>query len=456
MKRRFILYFLLLTVTCSLFSACSGKLQVGAEQTREYLPLLQHKRVALFSNHTGMVGDKHTLDILVENGVNVTAIFSPEHGFRGTAGAGDNVANSVDEKTGVPILSLYNKGSYSPSEESMNQFDVLVVDIQDVGLRFYTYYISMVRLMDACADYSKQVIILDRPNPNGFYVDGPILDMRFKSGVGWLPIPVVHGMTLGELALMVNGEHWLTDGKQCDVKVIPCRHYTHQTLYRLPVPPSPNLQNMLAVYLYPSMCYFEATPVSLGRGTDLPFLCYGHPDYRIPANDSASLHSPLSASLNFKHSTFNYISFTPHSMSSALEPPQQDQLCYGIDLSTMSEQEAMQRGVDLTFLIDAYTNLMVPHDTLHSPLQTNPLSTSLNSKLNMNSPLQTNQLSTSLNSKLSTLNSFFSPFFEKLIGVDYVRPMIEQGHSAEEICAMWKDDVEQFKQQRKPYLLYKE
>ena len=430
--KRLILCFSIFAITCSLLPACSARVQVGAEQTADYLPLLKDKRVALFSNHTGIVGDKHTLDILVGNSVNVTAIFSPEHGFRGTAGAGDHVASSVDEKTGVPILSLYDKGSYAPSAESMQQFDILVVDIQDVGLRFYTYYISMVRLMAACADCSKPVIILDRPNPNGFYVDGPVLDMKFKSGVGWLPIPVVHGMTLGELALMINGEHWLPDGKQCELTVIPCRNYTHLTRYRLPVPPSPNLRNMLAVYLYPSMCYFEATPVSLGRGTDLPFLCYGHPDYKI------------SNSLNFKHSTLNYISFTPRSMTSAPKPPCQDRLCYGVDLSHMSEEEAMNLGLDLTFLIDAYTNLMATHDTINSP------------RLADREREANKELSTSFNSQPSTLNSFFSPFFEKLIGVDYVRPMIEAGKSAGEIRACWQQDVESFKTQRRPYLLYKE
>ena len=408
-----VLHCILSLLLCSVFCSCKADVKVGAEQTGEYLPLLQGRRVALFSNHTGMVGDKHTLDVLVDNNVNVTAIFSPEHGFRGTAGAGDHVADDVDPKTGVPILSLYNKGSYKPSDEAMQQFDVLVVDIQDVGLRFYTYYISMVRLMDACADAGRQVIILDRPNPNGFYVDGPILDMQYKSGVGWLPIPVVHGMTLGELALMVNGEHWLPEGKQCDVTVIRCRNYTHQTLYRLPVPPSPNLRNMLAIYLYPSTCYFEATPVSLGRGTDLPFLCYGHPDYRL--NNSQTGQSGDSA--------VRPITFTPRSMTSAPKPPCQDRLCYGIDLSHMSEEEAMRRGVDLTFLIDAYHNLNnQPDDTVTG----------------------------------SPVTPFFTPFFEKLIGVGYVRPMIEEGKSAEDIRAMWQDDVEHFKQQRKPYLLYKE
>lgn len=372
------------------FSAHAAEVQVGAEQTAEYLPFLTGKRVALLSNHTGIAGDKHTLDLLIEKGVNVTALFGPEHGFRGTAGAGDHVSDAVDEKTGIPILSLYNGRSNRPSNEAMDQFDILIVDLQDVGLRYYTYYITMYRMMDACTDEGKTVIVFDRPNPNGYYVDGPVLDMKYKSGVGYLPIPVVHGMTMGELALMINGERWLPDGKQCALRVIPCKNYTHQTHYRLPVPPSPNLQTMLSIYLYPSTCYFEGTPVSLGRGTDKPFLCYGHPDYKGS----------------------NY-SFTPHSMPSAPKPPQQDKLCYGVDLSNMTESEAMQKHLDLSWLIDAYRNLNIGE-------------------------------------------AFFTPFFEKLIGVSYVREMILQGKSAEEIRACWTDDVERFKQQRKPYLLYAE
>ncbi len=371
-------------------SAHAAEVQVGAEQTTEYLPFLTGKRVALLSNHTGIAGDKHTLDLLIEKGVNVTALFGPEHGFRGTAGAGDHVSDAVDEKTGIPILSLYNGRSNRPSNEAMDQFDILIVDLQDVGLRYYTYYITMYRMMDACTDEGKTVIVFDRPNPNGYYVDGPVLDMKYKSGVGYLPIPVVHGMTMGELALMINGERWLPDGKQCALRVIPCKNYTHQTHYRLPVPPSPNLQTMLSIYLYPSTCYFEGTPVSLGRGTDKPFLCYGHPDYKGS----------------------NY-SFTPHSMPSAPKPPQQDKLCYGVDLSNMTESEAMQKHLDLSWLIDAYRNLNIGE-------------------------------------------AFFTPFFEKLIGVSYVREMILQGKSAEEIRACWTDDVERFKQQRKPYLLYAE
>jgi len=363
---------------------------VGAEQTEAYFPLLKGKRIALFSNHTGMVKNKHLLDVLIENKFDVVAVFSPEHGFRGDAGAGDRISSSVDPKTGVPILSLYDGNTGKPSAESMQKFDLLVVDIQDVGLRFYTYYISMVKLMDACAEHQKKVVILDRPNPNGFYVDGPILDMKYKSGVGWLPIPVVHGMTLGELAQMVNGEKWLPENRVCDLTVIKCRNYTHQTLYRLPVPPSPNLPNMTAVYLYPSLCYFEATPVSVGRGTDIPFQIYGHPDMK---------------SYDF--------SFTPRSLPAAKNPPQKDRLCYGVNLSRLSTEEIREKGINLSYLIDAYRNLNIG-------------------------------------------DHFFSSFFEKLIGVDYVRQMIEQGKNADEIKAMWQDDVTKFKQQRKPYLLYEE
>ena len=386
-KILFIVILAFITLHCQ---AKQSRVIVGAEQTNDYLPILKNKRIAIFSNHTGMVGNKHLLDVLLENKINVVAIFSPEHGFRGNADAGEHVSSSVDPKTGVPILSLYDGQFGKPSEDSMRKFDLLIVDIQDVGLRFYTYYASMVRLMDACAEYNRKMLILDRPNPNGHYVDGPILDMKYKSGVGWLPIPVVHGMTLGELALMVNGERWLPASRICDVTVIKCKNYTHQTMYQLPTPPSPNLPNMKAVYLYPSICYFEATPVSLGRGTQLPFQVYGHPNM----------------------TGYNY-SFTPQSTSGAKNPPQLGRLCHGVNLSELSEEEIRKKGVDLSYLIDAYRNL------------------------NMD-------------------DYFFRPFFERLIGTDYVRKMIEQGKDADEIKAMWKEDVEKFKVQRRPYLLYEE
>ncbi|MBZ4676215.1 MAG: hypothetical protein JG782_834 [Anaerophaga sp.] len=377
-----------------LFLGCTTshaqKVIVGAERTSEYFPLLENQRIAVFSNHTGLVGDKHLVDFLLENNFDVIGIFAPEHGFRGTADAGEHVANSVDEKTGLPIFSLYGGNKEGIDAKILNGFDVLLVDIQDVGVRFYTYYITMVKLMDVCALNDKKMIILDRPNPNGHYVDGPILDMKHKSGVGWLPIPVVHGMTLGELANMVNGEGWLPDGRKCDLEVITCDNYAHQTLYTVPVPPSPNLPNMKSIYLYPSTCYFEATPVSLGRGTSKPFQVYGHP--------------------NMKGYDF---SFTPRSMPGAKNPPQLNKKCYGVDLSDIPNEKIFEEGIDLSYVIDAYNNL------------------------NMG-------------------NHFFRPFFEKLIGVDYVREMIIQGKPAEEIEAMWIDDVEKFKKQRRPYLLYEE
>ncbi|EKU90568.1 hypothetical protein HMPREF9447_01986 [Bacteroides oleiciplenus YIT 12058] len=382
--------FILLLCSALLCQAQKDRVILGDEQTSEYFPLLKDKRIAIFSNHTGMIGDKHLLDILLENKLNAVAIFSPEHGFRGNADAGEHVSSSVDPKTGVPILSLYDGKLGKPSAASMRKFDILIVDIQDVGLRFYTYYASMCRLMDACAEYNKKVLILDRPNPNGHYVDGPILDMKHKSGVGWLPIPIVHGMTLGELALMVNGEGWLPGARKCDLAVIKCKNYTHQTKYRLPIPPSPNLPDMKSIYLYPSTCFFEATPVSLGRGTSLPFQVYGHPNM----------------------TGYSY-SFTPRSIPGAKNPPQLNKLCHGVNLSNMSDEEIWKRGVDLSYVIDAYRNLNLD-------------------------------------------DHFFRSFFELLVGRDYVRKMIKEGKSADEIKAMWKDDVEKFKEQRKPYLLYDE
>ncbi len=312
---------------------------VGAERTSNYLPLLKGKRIALLSNQTGVVGpkhDKHTLDLMLELGLNVTTIFSPEHGFRGKADAGEHVKSSVDEKTGIPIASLYEGKSRMPSKETMDRFDVIVTDIQDVGLRFYTYYITMVNMMDAAAAYDKEFVVFDRPNPNGMTVDGPILDMNLKSGVGWLPIPTVHGMTMGEIALMTNGEGWLKDGKKIKLTVIPCKNYTHQTRYELPIAPSPNLPNMLSIYLYPSTCYFEGTPVSLGRGTDWPFQVYGHPDMK----------------------GYDF-SFTPTSRPGAKTPPQMDKLCHGVDLHNLKAEDVIAQGMNLEYVIDAYNNLKI-------------------------------------------------------------------------------------------------
>lgn len=363
---------------------------VGAARTDLYIPALKNKRVALFSNHTGMVGDKHTLDIMLENGINVVAIFSPEHGFRGTADAGEHVSSSVDPVTGIPIASLYDGKKRGPSEEVMNSIDIIVCDIQDVGLRYYTYYCTMLDLMNSAKQYGKEFMVLDRPNPNGMYVDGPILDMQYASGVGRLPIPTVHGMTLGELAQMINGEGWLKGSDKVELTVIPCENYTHQTRYVLPIAPSPNLRDMKAIYLYPATCYFEATPVSLGRGTDMPFLVYGHPD--------------------MKNRSFE---FTPRSVDGAKNPPQKDNLCYGVDLRGMSEEEAIAQGVSFEYIIDAYNDLGLGDD-------------------------------------------FFTSFFEKLAGNANIRQMIEEGKTAKQIKATWADDDELFRRQRRPYLLYAE
>ena len=368
----------------------TARVILGNERTAEYYPLLKGKRVALFGNHTSLRGNRHLLDCLLADSIRVVAVFSPEHGFRGNADAGEKVGSSVDSRTGVPILSLYDGKDKRPSAASMKKFDVLLADIQDVGLRFYTYYITLCRLMDACAEYGKSVIVLDRPNPNGHYVDGPLLDMKYKSGVGWLPIPVVHGMTLGELARMVNGEGWLPAGRTCRLTVVPCLNYTHQTRYDLPVPPSPNLPNMKAIYLYPSLCPFEGTVVSLGRGTDKPFQIYGHPNMK----------------------GYSY-SFTPRSVPGAKNPPLLGKRCHGADLSGKGDEELRREGLNLTYVIDAYRNLNIG-------------------------------------------DRFFTSFFELLMGTSYVRQMIKEGCSAEEIRARWMPEVERFKEQRRPYLLYNE
>lgn len=370
---------------------------VGMTDTAAYFPQLEGLRVAVLANHTSTArfegaaagasgdGSVHLVDLLHHRGFDVTGIFSPEHGFRGKADAGESVRSSVDERTGIPIRSLYDGSARRPSDEAMRSFDVLVVDMQDVGLRFYTYYISMLRMMDACADAGRRVIVLDRPNPNGHLVDGPRLDMKYKSGVGALPIPVLHGLTMGEIARMAVGEGW---ARACDLQVVPCRNYTHDTPYELPVAPSPNLPTQRAVYLYPSLCLFEGTVVSLGRGTDKPFEVYGYPAMR----------------------GYDF-SFTPRPTAGAMHPPLEGQRCQGVDLSGMPLCEAREVGLTLRYVIDAYRNLGMG-------------------------------------------GKFFTPMFEKLIGVGYVREMILAGASEEEIRARWSGDVAEFRLLREKYLLY--
>ena len=339
----------------------------------------------------------HILDLLLSRGVNVTAIFSPEHGFRGDADAGQSVSSSVDAATGVPILSLYSKGDHIPSAEDMSKFDLLVVDIQDVGLRYYTYYITMHHLMEACAIYGKTMLILDRPNPNGFYVDGPVLDLRFKSGIGWLPIPTVHGMTLGELALLIQGEGWLDcQGKSLDLQVVPCLNYRHSTLYRLLRAPSPNLKDMKSIYLYSSTCCFEGTVFTAGRGTDWPFTIYGCPD----------------ASPDPSWPVFR---FTPRSMPGALKPRYQGQECLGRNLRDITFEDILRQGIDLRFVEDALRSVGSSPD-------------------------------------------FFQPnnAFEKRVGVDWIARMLLDGFSSADIETRWQPDIEAFKALRRPYLLYPE
>ncbi len=251
---------------------------VGAERMDLYLPGLEGRRVAVVGNQTSMVQQVHLVDTLIAQKVNVIKVFSPEHGFRGDADAGEHVSTEKDERTGLPIVSLYGKNK-KPTGEQMKGIDIVLFDIQDVGVRFYTYISTLHYVMEACAENNVKLIVLDRPNPNGNYVDGPVLDPKFTSFVGMHPIPIVHGMTIAEYAGMINGEHWLPNGLQCELEVVTCENYDHETMYSLPIPPSPNLRSDAAIQLYPSLCLLEATTVTVGRGTDGPFERYGHPDF---------------------------------------------------------------------------------------------------------------------------------------------------------------------------------
>ncbi len=300
---------------------------VGAERTDLYLSKILDKKVGLLVNPTSIAGGKHLVDFLLDHGVSVTKIFSPEHGFRGPSEAGEHTNNEVDEKTGIPIVSLYGKHR-KPTPEMMEGLDIVIFDIQDVGARFYTYISSMHYMMEACAASGVKMLVLDRPNPNGHYVDGPVLEDAFKSFVGMHHVPIVHGMTVGEYALMINGERWLEDSLVCDLDVIGMEHYTHDSLYCLPVKPSPNLPNDQAIRLYPSICLFEGTKISLGRGTYTPFLVIGYPDSR-----------------------FGTYEFTPRSIKGmAASPKCMDEVCYGKDLR---EAEVKSR-IDLSYLIGFY------------------------------------------------------------------------------------------------------
>lgn len=368
---------------------------VGAERFDQYLPLLKGKRVALVVNPTSVVNEGkksyHLVDALLSKKVDVRKVFAPEHGFRGEADAGEQVKNGKDKTTGLSIISLYGKNK-KPTPEQLKDVDIVIFDIQDVGARFYTYISTMHYVMEACAEQGKYFIVLDRPNPNGHYVDGPLLSPSFSSFVGMHPIPIVHGNTVGELARMINEERWLANKKQCKMSVILCDNYTHNTPYELPIKPSPNLPNSLSVYLYPSLCLFEGTIVSVGRGTNKQFQCIGAPEYdgKMPYE------------------------FTPVSSSGAKQPLYENKICYGLDLSPLNPQQIRdQKQLQLHWLINLYKQCPLP-------------------------------------------DNFFNAdgFFDKLAGGGTLRWQIKQNMSEEEIRSSWQKDLETYKQMRKKYLLY--
>jgi uncharacterized protein YbbC (DUF1343 family) len=385
-------FFSLCLVVCALFTAFSQEIITGAQNTASYIDWIKGKKIALVVNPTSMVGDEHLVDFLLQNKITILKIFGPEHGFRGVASAGEKVNDSKDEKTGIDVISLYGNKK-GPSEEDLKGIDLLIFDIQDVGVRFYTYISTLHYVLESCAKFNVPVLILDRPNPNGHFVDGPILQPGFESFVGMHPIPVAHGMTIGEYALMVNGEGWLGNGLKAALKVIPCLNYDHNLRYTLPVKPSPNLPDMKSIYLYPSTCFFEGTTASEGRGTPFPFQVFGHPDY--------------------PDKTFG---FTPIANDGAKNPKQEGITCFGKNLTTFTVQELAQLSkIDISYLIDFYTQF--PDK-----------------------------------SKFFLANGFF----DKLAGGKTLREQIEKGWSEVEIRKTWVADIEKFKKVRSKYLLYKD
>lgn len=301
------------------------KIETGAENLVYYLFDLEGKNVGVVANHSSIVGNSHLVDTLLSLKVNVVKVFSPEHGFRGHADAGEHLESSIDNITGLPLISLYGNNR-KPTREQMKGIDIMLFDIQDVGVRFYTYISTLHYVMEACAESNIPLIVLDRPNPNGNYVDGPVLQKEFTSFIGMHPVPIVYGMTIGEYAQMINGEKWLKDNMSCDLTVVPLKNYTHDSEYSLPVAPSPNLRTDLAIRLYPSLCLLEATTVSVGRGTDHPFECFGHPDFPD-----------------------NYFCFTPVSSFGAKNPKQDKNKCYGFNL--ISERSKRSGEFNLEYLI---------------------------------------------------------------------------------------------------------
>ena len=384
--------------TATTVSAPLGKgIITGADQTEKYLSYLKGKRIGILGNKTSIIGKVHLVDSLRSLGVNIVKVFGPEHGFRGNASAGVKVQNEVDSATGIPIISLYGP-KRKPSKEDLADIDLMIYDIQDVGCRFYTYINVLADVMESCAQNGKELLILDRPNPNGYFVDGPVLDMKLKSGIGKFPIPITHGMTIGEFAQMINGEGWLPNGLKCKIKIIPVANYTHDMPYELPVAPSPNLNTPQSILLYPTTCIFEGTILNYGRGTYFPFTVVGAPE--------------LKGKYEF--------SFTPVSIKGMSETPlHMNQVCYGLDLRTVDmDQLRKEKKIQIQWIKEMYK--AYPHK-----------------------------------------EKFFDYKQSKEIGnVDFrtgdarFREQIINDVSDEEIRKSWEPGLSQYKEMRKKYLIY--
>lgn len=369
----------------------------GADQTEAYLPYLQGKRIGMVVNQTSIIGNKPSVDSLHALGVNIVRVFGPEHGFRGDAPAGIKVDDSVDPKTGIQVVSLYG-AKRKPTKEDLADIDLMIFDIQDVGTRFYTYTVTLHRIMEACAENGVELLVLDRPNPNGFLIDGPILEPENKSGIGMHPIPIAHGLTVGEFAQMINGEKWLANGVQCKLKVVKVQNYDHNMPYTLPVAPSPNLNTQQAILLYPSTCLFEGTIFNHGRGTMFPFTVMGHPAMKDKYD----------------------FSYTPIGIKGMAETPlHQDKVCYGLDLRNYDTNIFRQTGrINLSWMIELY--------------QAYP------DKERFFDSKQSNQIGS----------------IDKLAGTKRFKEQIIAGVSEEEIRKSWEPGLSQYKQMRQNYLLY--
>jgi uncharacterized protein YbbC (DUF1343 family) len=378
-------------------SEVKAVLKTGADQTERYLPLLKGKRVGILANPTSIIGTKHMVDSLQSLGINVVKVFGPEHGFRGAASAGDKVKDEVDSATNIPIISLYGP-KRKPSQADLSNVDIMIFDVQDVGCRFYTYINVLAHIMEACAENNKELLILDRPNPNGYFIDGPVLDMTLKSGIGMFPIPITHGMTIGELALMYNGEGWLPNKLKCKVNIIKVANYHHDMPYTLPVKPSPNLNTQQSILLYPSTCLFEGTALNHGRGTYFPFTILGSPE--------------LKGKYEF--------SFTPVSIKGMSETPlHMDKLCYGIDLRKYDINVLRQKKqINLQWMIELFK--------------------AFPDKERFFDYKQSKQIND----------------IAKLVGTHDFRLQVMSGKSEAEIRKSWEPGLSKYKEMRKKYLLY--